>query len=233
MIDRDSTPSREGSVQANQLGLVSPPSEMRYRVQRPSLFDSSSLSPISSPTSVSLQLTQTISSSEGAEFMHRLVRQYCLTAYQLLVHLPDLPRTQEIFGYIPPSSSRSQIASSLCNAILADDLESLQHRAKALSSLNSPVDSGSTRSAIEGFTMGWMDVYGVQKALCEKRIRLKEDVTTSEGSRPKSASSSLIQLDVTAFINILVGQAICVGPGPAFRRDIVEYALQFATVRRP
>jgi hypothetical protein len=28
---------------------------------------------------------------------------------------------------------------------------------------------------------------------------------------------------------VLVGQAICVGPGHAFRREIAEYALQFAT----
>jgi hypothetical protein len=122
--------------------------------------------------------------------------------------MPDLPRTQEIFGYVPPPSSRSQMASSLFNAILADDLESLQNRAQALSFLDPkditpptiPLASNSTKVAIESFTMRWLDAYGVQKIISEKGIRLQEGILTSEASPSRSVSSS-IHLDIRAFIN--------------------------------
>ncbi|KAJ5761859.1 uncharacterized protein N7511_005241 [Penicillium nucicola] len=237
--DDTSTSSREDSVPTNHLSILSPPSEIRYGGQISSVIDNCSLPPISPSTTHPIPLLPTASLDEKAEFMHRLVRQCCLAAYQLLVHLPDIPRTREIFGYIPPASSRSQMARSLYNTVLEDDPESLQHKAKALSFLASgdlipPTISlvpHSTKQAIENFTLDWLDAYGVQKVLSDKGIRLKEDTAASEASRSDSVSSS-IQIDVSTFINILVGQAICVGPGPAFRREMVEYALQSATVRR-
>jgi hypothetical protein len=201
----DSTAERGALVQAQQSpARSSAPSRLL-------LSDRNSTSPLPSPASLSLTLTQTISSSEGVEFMHRLVRQCCLTAYQLLVHSPDLPRTQEIFGYIPPPSSRNQMVSALCDGILADDLASLQHRAKALSSLDSGEFGVQTPSPIllhgvpsllfEKFAAEWLDVYGVQKALWAKGIRLETRTPTPEEPRSQSASSSSVHLDTTAFIN--------------------------------
>jgi hypothetical protein len=208
MIDYKPMPSRADIVQAIEWPLVSTFFETCHFGQSSSPFGNQSILPISPTSTLPPQFAQTLYPGEGAEFAHRLVRQCCLTAYQLLVHMPDLPRTQEIFGYVPPPSSRSQMASSLFNAILADDLESLQNRAQALSFLDPkditpptiPLASNSTKVAIESFTMRWLDAYGVQKIISEKGIRLQEGILTSEASPSRSVSSS-IHLDIRAFIN--------------------------------
>lgn len=208
MVDCKPMPSRADIAQVNEWPPLYQYSLKRVMLDRPSSFGNHSILPISPTSTLPPQLAQTFYPGEGADFTHRLVRQCCLTAYQLLVHMPDLPRTQEIFGYIPPPSSRSQMASSLFNAILGDDLESLQKRAQALSSLDSrditpptiPLASGSTKLAIESFTMRWLDAYGVQKALSDKELRMQEGILTFEASPPGSVSSS-IRPDLTAFIN--------------------------------
>ncbi|KAF7526725.1 hypothetical protein PCG10_003792 [Penicillium crustosum] len=177
---------------------------------------------------------------EKTLFMQHLVRRCCLIAYELLVSHSDIQRIQEVFGSILPALSRNQMIMSLYNSLQTNDTGSVQRQAKVLTSLRSgeidftaePTDalSRALEYAFDPETGAeWVDVYGVQELLSEKDVRFQEHIVTrSDGTGGKSDSSPSPHLDTTAFIEVLSSKAVCVCPGPVFRRQAVENAVDLA-----
>ncbi|KAJ5804831.1 hypothetical protein N7474_010697 [Penicillium riverlandense] len=181
-----------------------------------------------------------IHSSEETQFMQLLVQQCCLTAYELLVRQSDILRIQEVFGFIPPASNRNQMALCLYNAFQSEDTQSIQRQAKVLTFLRSgevdfPTEPTDSLSRAWGYAFDaetgaeWLDVHGVQELLSRKGFQFQENTSAlSQETSVKLDYFPSLHFDVTAFIKVLSSKAICVFPGPAFRREVVENALDFA-----
>ncbi|CAL5870031.1 uncharacterized protein PFLUO_LOCUS4264 [Penicillium psychrofluorescens] len=117
--------------------------------------------------------------------------------------------------------------------------EEIDLRANVLSSLRTEQTAytlkqleSSSRTWEFACSMEWLDAHEVQKFLSEKGIQIQGNAFpfVIYDSNPGLISSLPLHLNVAAFIKYLSFGAICVRPGPAFRREHVLNALRFATV---
>ncbi|KAJ5316657.1 hypothetical protein N7508_001165 [Penicillium antarcticum] len=166
----------------------------------------------------------------------RLVRTCSHKGYRLLIDQPNHTKIPEIFGSMLSVPERNRLISGFY-AVTQDKTGAMTDvKANVLSFLRASMDNFSEdqmqlssrvwQIALESQSDSWMDANGVQKYLRERRY-ITDDFTGSSGRLGYTVSPSF---DVAAFIRLLSGEPICVGYGPAFRRQSVEKALRMATL---
>ncbi|KAF4218942.1 hypothetical protein CNMCM5878_004155 [Aspergillus fumigatiaffinis] len=188
---------------------------------------------------------------------HRLVRECCENGYQLLINsFGNGQKVQAIFGKQLNTSERNLMISEFYAALHSEPWDMIELRTKVLGIFHSKRNTDSpeqlaispqTRQTDNEYAYDeWLDASEVQTFLLEKGIQILD--TRSPGSSPRFTSSS--RLNAVAFIrrelskaNICVSiinmttvlslSPICVGRGPAFRKQDVENALRHANLEGP
>jgi hypothetical protein len=188
---------------------------------------------------------------------HRLVRECCENGYQLLINsFGNGQKVQAIFGKQLNTSERNLMISEFYAALHSEPWDMIELRTKVLGNFHSKRNTDSPEQlAISPQTWQtdneyaydeWLDASEVQAFLLEKGIQILD--TRSPGSSPRF--TSLSRLNAVAFIrrelskaNICVSiinmttvlslSPICVGRGPAFRKQDVENALRHANLEGP
>jgi hypothetical protein len=171
---------------------------------------------------------------------HRLVRECCENGYQLLINsFGNGQKVQAIFGKQLNTSERNLMISEFYAALHSEPWDMIELRTKVLGIFHSKRNTDSPEQlAISPQTWQtdnkyaydeWLDASEVQTFLLEKGIQILD--TRSPGSSPRFTSSS--RLNAVAFIRLLSLSPICVGRGPAFRKQDVENALRHANLEGP
>ncbi|KAJ5835538.1 hypothetical protein N7447_001564 [Penicillium robsamsonii] len=194
--------------------------------------------PLSNSSPLDLQ-SSNITPGRQWNIAQRIVRACCQNGYRLLVDNPHQSTIQHIFGSIPSLSERHKLVSGFYAVLqdktgdLIDRKTSVFHGLRTSMNIYSgeqlQVSSRTWQIVLESASGEWLDAIGVQRYLRDKRA-IVENFRDSSGRFEYSVSSSL---DVTTFIKFLSKEAICVGNGPAFRRQGVEKALRLATISLP
>ncbi|CAG8892326.1 unnamed protein product [Penicillium egyptiacum] len=169
----------------------------------------------------------------------RIVRTCSELGYRLLIDNPNSSIVQHIFGSTLSLQQRNNLISAFYAVMQEDTGVLTDPKANVLQPLLSNMNTGSNEQlqvssrtwqiALEAASGEWMDAIGVQRYLRDKRA-IFENFPDSPGRYGYSVSPSL---DIIAFIKSLSKEAICVGNGPAFRRQSVEKALRLATISGP
>ncbi|KAF3025335.1 hypothetical protein E8E15_008700 [Penicillium rubens] len=171
----------------------------------------------------------------------RIVRTCSELGYRLLIDKPNSSLVQHIFGSALSLQQRNRLISALYavmqedTGVLTDPKADVLHTLLSGHNMNPcsdeqlQISSRTWQIALESTSGEWMDAIGVQRYLRDKRA-IFENFTDSLGPHGYSVSPSL---DITAFIKSLSKEAICVGNGPAFRRQSVDKALRLATISGP
>ncbi|KAJ5479193.1 hypothetical protein N7530_004702 [Penicillium desertorum] len=171
----------------------------------------------------------------------RIVRTCSELGYRLLIDQPNSSLVQHIFGSTLSLQQRNRLISAFYavmqedTGVLTDHMANVFHPLLTEHNMNScsdeqlQISSRTWQIALESTTGEWMDAVGVQRYLRDKRA-IFENFPDSPGPHGYSVSPSL---DITAFIKSLSKEGICVGNGPAFRRQSVDKALRLATISGP
>ncbi|KAJ5960984.1 uncharacterized protein N7479_008134 [Penicillium vulpinum] len=211
--------------------LVMPSPTVQFPYTSPPLSDCSSTLGL---------LSSNITPDKQWNIAQRLVRACCQKGYRFLVNSPDdFPVQQCIFGSALSLADRNRLISGFYAVIQDKTGELTNSKANVLHALRSNMNTFSNEQlqlsskiwqiALESASGHWMDAGEVQEYLRDKRA-IFESFPGSSGRLDYTVSPSL---DITSFIKFLSHDAICVGNGPAFRRQSVEKALRQATISVP
>ncbi|KAI2742875.1 hypothetical protein DTO013E5_4998 [Penicillium roqueforti] len=191
-----------------------------------------------SPSTLDL-LSSNIVPDRQWNIAQRLVRTCCQGGYRLLIDNPNSPAVPHIFGSVLSLPERNRMISGFSDVIQDKTGALTDHKANVLHALQSnmntftneqlQVSSKIWQIALESASGEWLDAIGVQGYMRDKRA-IFENMPDSSGRLEYSVSPSI---DMTTFIKSLAKEAICVGNGPAFRRQSVERALRLATMNVP
>ncbi|KAJ5605395.1 hypothetical protein N7510_008176 [Penicillium lagena] len=193
----------------------------------------------SSPGSALLSPPATINSAscrkeERGTLSQRLVRECCEYLYELLVNSPGNAKIGEIFGQPLTLSEHNRLISAFYMAMNDAFGDAIELKTKVLNpmynkreNLSPNMLSRSSRTwqlVVDSGVDEWLDASGVQRLLQQKGIH------TDSGSPHSSPRiDALSEFNLSTFLRILSLDFICVGPGPIFRKQGVEQALQLAT----
>ncbi|KAJ5329821.1 hypothetical protein N7452_010211 [Penicillium brevicompactum] len=168
-----------------------------------------------------------------------IVKTCCRHGYQLLVESPSHPKVQQIFGSMLSLSERNHLI-SVFHAVGQDRTGNLiDSKANVLTALRMKLGELTIdqpqispriwQIALESASGDWMDANGVRTYLYNKQI-IVENFSDSAGGLLPDVSSIL---DISKFIKLISNEPICIGNGPAFRRQSVEKAIRMSTINTP